>query len=209
MLVEQNKSKKSRPNATPRQPTGLLIREPSNTASFGLTSSSEDDADVPTQLFATFPTNNTLTTMDTPHFREGSNIKSLDPCIHDQSKQQCRDRQRARRQRLSAEQRQEINARQRAQRHSITPEQREAMNAPRRAAMKSSSFSERQERNARRRARRQTIPDGDRHELLARCNETFAARRNTPCTKSIAISAPSKDHYRLPTHHRACRHPPP
>lgn len=45
--------------------------------------------------------------------------------------------------------------------------------------------------NASRRARRQSIPEHEREALLARRKANAAARRNTPCAQSIAMSCPN------------------
>ena len=128
-----------------------------------------------------------------------------------------RERDRARRNSLTTEQREEINARRRAgsnnendraRRNSLTAEQREEINACRRAGRNnltrrenrarrnSLTAEQREEINARRRAapRRtsmRTITEEERAALLARRRENTAARRNTPCAQSIAMPCPN------------------
>lgn len=68
-----------------------------------------------------------------------------------------RDRDRARRQSLTPEERERINARRRARRYNLTPVEREEINARRRAQSQNLTAKEREEINARRRARRQSM----------------------------------------------------
>ena len=101
-----------------------------------------------------------------------------------------RERDRARRNKLTIKQREKINARRRAgrnnlarrendraRRNSLTTEQRDEINARRRAAPRRTSTS--------------TITEEERAALLARRRENTTARRNTPCTQSIAMPCPN------------------
>ena len=132
-------------------------------------------------------------------------IVSNTSVTHDKNLQR-RNSDRARRDRLTPEQREEMNSRrrvarrnktneernasQRAARKKLTPEERQLMNARRRTADKSKPVEERQEMNARRRARRQSIPLEERQALRIQRNAYLAAKRNTPCAESIAMPCP-------------------
>jgi hypothetical protein len=106
-----------------------------------------------------------------------------------------RERDRARRNRLTTEQKEEINARRRAEdrtkRSSLTDEQKKDINARRRAA--------------RQRASTQTITDEKRATLLAQRRSKDAARRNTPCAESIAMPCPNAIALPLTTHASSAR----
>ena len=101
-----------------------------------------------------------------------------------------RERDRARRNNLTNEQREVINVHRRAdrnnlarrendraQRNSLTAEQREKINARRRAAPQRTST--------------RTITEEERAALLARRRENKVARRNTPCAQSITMPCPN------------------
>jgi hypothetical protein len=119
---------------------------------------------------------------------------------------QRRNRDKARRDKITPEQREEINARrravrknktneernasQRAARQNMTPSERQEINARRREASKNKPAKERQEINARRRARRQSVPPEERQVMRAQRNAWLAAKRNTPCAESIAMPCP-------------------
>lgn len=98
-----------------------------------------------------------------------------------------RERDRARRNRLTDEQKEEMNARRRATRKKKTIDER---NARQRQARQNVPAKERQEMNARRRERRKNIPPEERHALLAQRNARLAEKRNTPCAESIAMPCP-------------------
>jgi hypothetical protein len=84
-----------------------------------------------------------------------------------------RERDRARRNSLTTEQKEEINACRRAKRNSLTVEQKNEINARRRMASQRTST--------------QRIPEEKRAQRRANA----AARRNTPCPESIAMPCPN------------------
>jgi hypothetical protein len=119
---------------------------------------------------------------------------------------QRRNRDKARRDKLTPEQKEEMNARrravrknktneewnasQRAARQNLTPNERQEINAHRREASKNKPAEERQEINAHQRARRQSVPPEERQVMRAQRNTWLAAKRNTPCAESIAMPRP-------------------
>ena len=108
--------------------------------------------------------------------------------ISEDRNQARRERDRARRNSLTAEQKEEINARRRAARQNKTLNER---NAQQRVTRRNISMEARQENNARRRASRQSITGEERGTLLALRRANNAARRNTPCAESIAMPCPN------------------
>ncbi|KAL6645873.1 hypothetical protein ACP70R_017481 [Stipagrostis hirtigluma subsp. patula] len=145
-------------NSTPRAPTGVIIREPSNDASF---SDASSDEDMPIQLPTTLSTDSIFKSVEALEKGESSNARKRSrdaeliipypmvttdqmqapcdlqnkPSTNDTSKQRNarRERDRARRKNLTAKEREEINARRRAQYQNMTPRKREEINARRRA----------------------------------------------------------------------------
>lgn len=184
------------------QSSGLFICESSN------------------QLVTVLPTASTVTPLESRDHGETSNeslialqgTSSVSEHIicnasvtHDKNLQR-RNRDKARRDRLTPEQREEINAcrraarqkktneernaSQRAARKNMTPEERQEINARRRAASKNKSAEERQEMNARRREHRQSMPPEERQAMRSQRNAYLAEKRNTPCAQSIAMPRP-------------------
>jgi hypothetical protein len=112
--------------------------------------------------------------------------------ISEDQNQARRERDRARRNSLTAEQKQEINAcrragsrpnnqkrreRDRARRNSLAAEQKEEINVRRRAGRRPTST--------------QSKTEEERAAMLARRRANNAARRNTPCAESIAMPCPN------------------
>lgn len=71
-VVEDKRTKRSRPTSTHRPSSGLFIRETSNTTNYSVTSSDDDD-DVPTQLAMMLPTAGNLTARRLGEHAESSN----------------------------------------------------------------------------------------------------------------------------------------
>jgi hypothetical protein len=126
--------------------------------------------------------------------------RNVETDIAEDRKQARRERDRARRNSLTAEQKEEINARRRAQLNSLTVEQKEEINArkraQKRAKLNSLTAEEREEINERRRATRrptstQTLNEEKRATLQAQRRANAAARRNIPCAESIAMLCPN------------------
>jgi hypothetical protein len=146
---------------------------------------------------------NPTTPQGTPSGAEGI---ASNASVKEDKNQRRRNRDKARRDSLTPEQREEMNARRRASRKNKTNEDRNAsqrvarqnlttkerleMNARRRAASKNIPIEQRQEMNARRRARRQSIPPDERKALRAQRNADLAAKRKTPCAECIAMPCP-------------------
>lgn len=173
-----------------------------------------------TQIATMFPVASTVTALEPIEHVETSNESSRtlngtpsrseqsasDASVTRDKNQQRRDRDKARRDRLTSEEREEMNARrraarrnksieernatQRAARQKLTAKEKQEMNARRREASKNKPAEEKQEMNARRRARRQSIPPKERQALRAQRNARLAAKRNTPCAESIAMPRP-------------------
>jgi hypothetical protein len=91
---------------------------------------------------------------------------------------------------LTPEQKQAKVDRQRTRRQALTNEQRLEMNDRRRVARQTLPDVEIHDMNARQRSRRQSVTPGERSAHLARRNELYAARRDKPCTQSIALECP-------------------
>ena len=91
---------------------------------------------------------------------------------------------------VQAQRRQASRERQRARRQSLTIEERNELNAHRRANRQALTTAQRQQENTNRRTRRQRIPEEERQGLRAQRNANDAARRNTPCAQSIALPRP-------------------
>ena len=132
--------------------------------------------------------------------RKMADQKQLIANIPEDRNQARRERDRARRNSLTAEQKEEINARQRAARQNKALDER---NAQQRASRQNISTKERRENNARRRTARQSITGGERAALLAQRKANAATRRNTPCAESIAMPCPNAT--TLPTIHQILR----
>ena len=98
-----------------------------------------------------------------------------------------RERDKARRNNLTAEKKEEINTRRRATRQNKIIDER---NARQRQTRKNVPDKERQEMNSRRRERWKNIPPEEKRALLAQRNAKLADRRNTPCAESIAMICP-------------------
>ena len=102
--------------------------------------------------------------------------------------QERRERDRARRNSLTVEQKEEINARRREARQNKGLDERNARQRDRR---KNISLEERQKNNAERRTSRQSITREERTALLGKRKANAAAKRNTPCAESIAMPYPN------------------
>jgi hypothetical protein len=107
-----------------------------------------------------------------------------------QSQQTSRERQRARRQRLTLQERQEINANRRANRTVATTAEREQENARRRDSRRNLTSEQRQTINTNQRKRRQGMSQDRREAARDRRKANTEARRNTPCAQSIAMPRP-------------------
>ena len=99
-----------------------------------------------------------------------------------------RERDRARRNSLTAEQKEEINARRREARQNKGLDERNARQRDRRNNI---SLEEKQNNNAERRTSRQSITEEERTTLLAKRKANAAAKRNTPCAEFIAMPCPN------------------
>jgi hypothetical protein len=89
---------------------------------------------------------------------------------------------------LTDDKRKEINARRRALEQNKSVDER---NTQKRASRQNKSKEEQQELNARRRISSQNKTGEERVALLAQRRATAEARRNTPCTESIAMPCPT------------------
>ena len=98
-----------------------------------------------------------------------------------------RERDRARRNSLTAKKREDMNAQRRVARQKKTIDER---NARQRQARRNVLAKERQEMNARRRESWHNIPPEEKRALLAQRNARLADRRNAPCAESIAMPCP-------------------
>lgn len=104
-----------------------------------------------------------------------------------------RERDKARRNSLTAQQKEEINARRRARSRGENEGRRERD----RARRNSLTVEQKEQINARRRTSAQSITQEKRAAMLAQRRLNAAARRNIPCAESIAMQCP--DATSLPT----------
>ncbi|KAL6888323.1 hypothetical protein ACP4OV_009349 [Aristida adscensionis] len=168
---EQHPAKRCCRNSTPCAPTGLLIREPSNDASFNYPSSDED---MPIELPTTSSNHRILRSLEAFEQGESSNARkrSRETTCYPSSVEQVdlrstkliipysvatSDQQNKQNTDDASKQRAARRDRERTRHQNLTPKEREEINARRRARYQNMSPKKREEINARRRARRHSL----------------------------------------------------